>query len=455
LHQYLQIQQENVMTIQDALRADTRLGFHYFPDSRHYREVDLHAWVPEIKAMGGSWLTMIAPNDRAIPEEFLRGVMREYIEPVLHFRLPVDRPADPDNLELLLHSYADWGVRYITLFDRPNLRANWSASNWVRNDLVERFLDSFIPAANLTLQHGLAPVFPPLEPGGDYWDTAFLRGALQGILRRGQEKLAENLILGAYAWVNKHPLTWGAGGPERWPQSRPYHTPDGQEDQRGFYIFDWYLAIAQAALGTPRPVILLGAGYNPFPKPRRSMKLDEEQHTKINLALRLAMQDPGTTPAEAVPPAPPHVLACNFWLLAADETSPECSLAWFRPDGSALPAVEGFKNKGEINHAKSMPGMFSPSMRPIAHYVLLPSSGANLPEILARLAPWVEANHPTVGFSIEEAALAARVSVLAGEEHFPDEMLESLRTAGCSVERLEGNGISIATGSSSNQTQPM
>ena len=274
------------MTIQDALRADTRLGFHYFPDSLHYREVDLHAWLPEIKALGGSWLTLIAPNDRAIPEAFLRGLMREYIEPVLHFRLPVDRPTDLDSLSLLLKAYADWGVRYVALFDRPNLRANWSPSAWVRSDLVERFLDVFIPAANMVQQVGLVPIFPPLEPGGDYWDTAFLPRRITGILRRGQNQLAENLILGAYAWVNKHPMNWGAGGPERWPQARPYHTPEGQEDQRGFYIFDWYLAIAEAVLNAARPVILLGAGYNPASKVKRTVKLDLEQHTRTNQSIR-------------------------------------------------------------------------------------------------------------------------------------------------------------------------
>ena len=446
------------MTIQDALRADTRLGFHYFPDSLHYREVDLHAWLPEIKALGGSWLTLIAPNDRAIPEPFLRGLMREYIEPVLHFRLLVDRPTDLDSLGLLLNAYADWGVRYVALFDRPNLRSNWSPSAWVQSDLVERFLDVFIPAANLVQQVGLVPIFPPLEPGGDYWDTAFLRGALQGILRRGQNQLAENLILGAYAWVNKHPLNWGAGGPERWPQARPYHTPEGQEDQRGFYIFDWYLAIAEAVLNVARPVILLGAGYNPASKVRRNVKLDLERHARTDLAIRMVMQDStlvGAQPEEGLYPVSAQVLACNYWLLAADAAAPEGYLAWFQADGGTLPVVEAFKNKAELKNSKTALNGISPSMRPIAHYLLLAQSGAQLQETLSGLLPWIAENRPTMGFSIEEAALAARVTILGGEEMFSEELLDSLRSAGCTVERLDGIGTSIAPSTASNQPLPM
>ncbi|PKP01191.1 MAG: hypothetical protein CVU11_15960, partial [Bacteroidetes bacterium HGW-Bacteroidetes-6] len=41
-------------------------------------------------------------------------------------------------------------------------------------DLVERFLDRFLPLANQVVSEGAVPVMPALEPGGNYWDTAFL-----------------------------------------------------------------------------------------------------------------------------------------------------------------------------------------------------------------------------------------------------------------------------------------
>jgi hypothetical protein len=50
-----------------------------------------------------------------------------------------------------------------------------------------------------------------------------------------------------------------------------------------------------------------------------------------------------------------------------------------------------------------------------------------------------------VGFSLSEAALAERVTVVGNETDFPESALNVLRAAGCFVERVEGNGTSIAS----------
>ncbi len=59
---------------------------------------------------------------------------------------------------------------------------------------------------------GLQPIFPPLEPGGDYWDTAFLEAALASLKRRAPD-LINQIVLALYAWTYDQPLDWGAGGP--------------------------------------------------------------------------------------------------------------------------------------------------------------------------------------------------------------------------------------------------
>lgn len=87
------------------------------------------------------------------------------------------------------------------LFDRPNMRSTWSATGWVQQDLVERFLDRYIPLAEITLQAGMIPISPALEPGGNYWDLAFLRTMLKSLERRQQKQLLDNLILCAYSWT--------------------------------------------------------------------------------------------------------------------------------------------------------------------------------------------------------------------------------------------------------------
>ena len=52
-----------------------RLGFHYFPDTLHYQNSDLNKWLPILQELGASWITLIAPIQRAIPESFLKGLI--------------------------------------------------------------------------------------------------------------------------------------------------------------------------------------------------------------------------------------------------------------------------------------------------------------------------------------------------------------------------------------------
>ena len=109
------------------------------------------------------------------------------------------------------------------IFDKPNIKSSWASSAWAQHDLVERFLDRFIPVASAVIHLGLIPIFPPLEPGGDYWDTAFLKSSLESMKRRGKTDILDKLVLSAAGSFSNHGLSWGAGGPERWPGSRPYN----------------------------------------------------------------------------------------------------------------------------------------------------------------------------------------------------------------------------------------
>lgn len=449
----------------DTHPAPNRLGFHYFPDSLHYTERHLLAWLPELDSLGAGWLTLIAGPGRAIPESFLSGLISSGIQPVVHLVMPADAAPAEDELRPLLRSYARWGLRYLALFDQPNSRPAWSPPGWAQNDLVERFLDAFIPAAQVAAQEGLTPVFPPLEPGGDYWDLVFLKAALRGILRRGRTDLLEGLVLGAYAWVGDRDLSWGAGGPARWPAARPYYTPPGEQDHLGFRIFDWYQAVAQAELGRRLPVILLRAGPQPPGRVGRPGKgVDPAAHAKTCLAIAGLVRDGGGSDAGSAP-LPPEVLACNLWLLAADEGSPFVGDAFFQPHGLRLPVVDELRLWANLQG--NPPAPFAPpavppddsgagqeapepvaqvgSSHPIAHYILLPlySWGAAEWE-LGLIEPLLNGSHPAVGFSLEEASLARRVTVVGGEWAFSDQALQALRVAGCTVERLLADGTIVA-----------
>lgn len=435
---------------------NTRIGFHYYPDTLHYRESDLHAWLPELRALGATWLTLVAPTDRAIPEYFLHGLLAAGIEPILHFRSAPEDTINIPEIKIFLDSYAKWGVHYVVFYDRPNSRSSWTAAAWAQEALVERFVDRFVPLAEAAIQVGLTPVFPPLEPGGDYWDTAFLQTALQSLNRRKQTAVMEKLAISAYAWTGAHSLNWGAGGPERWPGARPYFTPNTEEDQRGFRIFDWYLAIARAALGQNSAILLFAAGspldHRATPAPAVTPAVYAQ--TLLNIARLLAgekVTDPGTND-KVLDPIPNEVISCNYWLLADTPSSPFLRQAWFQADGQALPVVGTFRqwisSRQDLSFAKSAPTRTAEQTihPPIAHYLLLPKYDWGVADWhLEIIRPFVKKHHPTIGFSLEEAEHASRVTVIGGPQAFPEEAIGHLRAVGCYVERISGDGTTIAS----------
>jgi hypothetical protein len=430
---------------------NSHYGFYYFPDTLHYRENDFHRWTSELHALGATWLTLLAPTDRAIPEAFIQQIIQEGIQPVIHLPLSITGPGISDELGIIFNAYSHWGVKYITLFDRPNEMKNWTPSTWVQKNLVERFLDILIPSANVVLNAGLTPVFPPLEPGGDYWDTAFLYSALQGLQRRGQQELLNQLVLSAYAWSGNRSPNWGAGGPERWPGTRPYITPQNSEDHLGFRIFDWYLAIAEAVLGKSLPIILIGAGSRMGDQlDPRSPAVDVHAHSWQNMTLVRLMSGS----AQEFDPVPPEVLTCNFWLLSTAQGDREVNNAWFKPDGEQLPVVQMIKDwvsNGGVDPS-STSKYLSPAYakiypsQPIAHYLLLPTFEWGVADWhLDAIRPFINKYQPTIGFSPVEAAHAKKVTIVGGVTSIPESIIDGLLAAGCIVEQISGDGMNIAS----------
>lgn len=431
---------------------NTRIGFHYFPDTIHYREDDLIAWLPELRALGASWLVLEASPERAIPEFFLSSLIKAQIEPVIHMRFTLDPIPSLADSRLLFETYAHWGVHYVILFDQPNAYRSWPAAAWLQSNLVERFLDAYLPLALLALNCGLIPVFPPLEPGGDYWDTAFLIASLHGIIRREGNEVIDRLVLGAYARAGNRALNWGIGGPQRWPEALPYYTPTGTQDQRGFRIFDWYLSQAKAVTGAAARILLLQGGCALGDQTDPALPgADASVHCQHNL--EIAAKLARTSSDSSLEAIPPDVLACNYWLLAAEAQDPSVSQAWFQPSGAVLPIVEPWKtwaasNLPQRNPRPNCPPPWAQSVgHPIAHYLLLPVYEWGVADWhVEAVRPLLKETRATLGFSLQEAALAAHVTVLGGALFYPDEVLESLRAAGCTVERLvDAKGTELAT----------
>ncbi len=423
----------------------------------------MQTWLPELQNLGAAWLVLQSDLDRAIPEPFLRGLKQARIEPVIRFYPALDRLPDLKEMGTLLEVYARWGARFVVFFDRPNARSAWPLSAWAQQDLVERFLDRYLPVANLALQVGLTPIFPPLEPGGSYWDTAFLRSALQGMQRRKQEALLDGLVLSAYAWSGQeagalHSLDWGAGGPERWPQSRPYQTPQDSQDQCGFRIFDWYQATAQSVLHEPSPVFLFQAALPGDPASLSAeMMQDPAYSAAVSGAVRLLAGEKVLDPLNAeneLEPLPNQVIGSAFWLLGADASSPYQAQAWFQADGQKHPVVESIHtwrrerpvSSGEKLKEDLVPVTTARSGHPIQHYLLLPCFEWGISDwYLEVIRPFVKKYHPTVGFSPDEAIYAAQVTIIGNLQSFPENLLPRLKKAGCKIDQISGDGTNIAS----------
>lgn len=413
-----------------------RVGIHYFPDTNHYNHADLVRWLPILQNLAVNWVTLPVPIDRAIPQEFIDALIGSDINPVLHFNASLVEPPKVEDLRPMLKAYANWGVRYVMFFDRPNLRSQWPVNGWTQRGLVNRFLEIFEPFALAAIEAGLTPVFPALEPGGDFWDTAFLRAALEALAESGEGTLRESLVLGAYAWTEDKSMTWGAGGPENWPATMPYHTPENSEDQRGFRIFDWYNAISRAVLGKELPIILIGAGVQ-----RVSGKpLDARQGTRAIKMAETLKRNPDPDKNNTVPE---NVLACNLWLLSAMPDTPEAPLAWYKINGKptkiadewlawklGVPASKVVSNETPVTHAVSQQPHINHA---IQHYLLLPNS-TDWPMDVIRA--FVMETKATMGISEQEATNAARVTLAGGMEAFSDELIRSLIQAGCQVDLL-------------------
>ncbi len=446
------------MTQQHSPTDNNRIGFHYFPDTLHYRETDLNAWLPELKALGASWLTLVAPADRAIPEVFIKGVIDAGIEPILHFHLSLKTPPKLTDLTVLFDVYANWGVKYVVLFNRPNCHEEWGNNNWAQQNLVLRFLDFFVPLAEAVCKAGMTPVFPPLEPGGDFWDTAFLRSGLQGMFDQGHQRLLDKLALSAYAWAHSLPLNWGAGGPERWAGALPYSTPEDEENQMGFRVFDWYTTICEAVLGKKLPILLLATGSHPNQTENsKSLEMTEGQHALRNLQIAGLLAGEEIKDGEIkLKPIPEHILAGNFWVLAANPKSLEANAAWYLAEGSTSQAVEYLKEwlrskpKQTVAISKSLHEEIIRTSRhsdkPVKHYLLLPTFEWGVANWhLEVIRPFIKKHMPTIGFSIDEATTANKVTIVGGERAFPSTEIQKLKVAGCIVEQISGDGTSIAT----------
>jgi hypothetical protein len=418
---------------------DSKIGFHYYPDSRHFREEHLARWLPELKKLQISWLTLRASPREPVPATFLQGLREADIEPVVEIDHEQGFFLEKRALVQQAAHYARSGVRYISLLREPNLERNWGVQEWQRPNLVSRIMRAVLPAMETFVDAGLYPLLPPLYPGGDYSDLAFLASMLDIVSTKGSTGLVGRFGLCIHNYAFNRPITWGAGGQRKWSNIGPFgslmgETPVGgfaSEDHRGWRLWEWYDEIAQARVGHSLPMISGAGGALWKNQDQPDLPATTvEQHTRRNLELIEKMGRRG---------APEFLLNQSFWLLAADADDPAHAHAWFKADGTTLPVVTHLQDTNLQSAAPkcARPAQPKAPQRPISHYLLLPSWEWGISSLHWEVVRgFVQAARPTVGFDVEEAQRAARVTLFVGAQGFGEETLEQLRAAGCAVEPI-------------------
>ena len=411
-----------------------QIGFSYFAEPKYLVAQHLHTWMPLMQKWGATYTVLQSNFDLAVPEDVFISARNNGLDLFVHFSVPLPSARAFNDASVLLDIYKKWGTKYVILGDQPNAKHAWPIANWHYETLVENYLDRFIPLANHAVRIGLHPILAPLLPGGDYWDCAFLELLLDGLKKHQMEHVIKSLTLASYGYTFHKPLLWGEGGPERWSGSKPYQTPEGHQDQIGFNNYEWVQASSQRMLGEKLPVIILDAGR---PSPSIEPVEDEGAIKSLQILINTCREPLSieTEPSTEVPALNALVFGCTFGLdtfrtLLGDEFSIESLKRLFF--GRASTEDKAFSAHTQVKYLK--------------HYLLLPSYASGVPDVvLNKVRPLIKNLLPTVGFSLEEAACASKVSVFPDPFLFPDEKINLLRAAGCQVEILPNSGIEIAT----------
>jgi len=420
---------------------NNRIGFHYFTDTDHYKSTDLTLWLNEFQQMKISWLVLQSPITHGIPEEFIKGLIKNGVTPIIHFDFPIYSSVKPDDIKVILSAYARWGIKYVIFYNSPNLKRSWAEGTWSQSDLVDRFLDRYIPLAELAMSFGLIPVFPPLQPGGDYWDTTFLKKTFLLLQQRKAIALISGINIAVSAQTFNKPLDWGMGGEAVWPASKPYSNLEAEDsqDQMGMHTWKWYTDIIQSVTSTTPKIFLFWYGASNV---LEGGLLDSS--LSIEKLIDMAQMDPSTSDPEMEGLIfDENVIACNLWILnSSAEESSDNSTDLLKAINHSDQAINTIKNhqvkyasQNSIQNDYQVARKVADWVYAIDHYLLLPRYDWGIPEYLFdRVRPIIRQFMPTIGFSLSEASLARKVTIWNENNAFSEKDILFLKQAGCEVD---------------------
>jgi hypothetical protein len=135
-------------------------------------------------------------------------------------------------------------------------------------------------------------------------------------------------------------------------------------------------------------------------------------------------------------PIPPEIIGAAIWLLSDDQTEDHSSMSWYQPGGKTLPIVPKIKNW--LTETKPAGQTHAYLSKKIKHYLLLPlQKNGDLEISIEHIQPIIQKYKPTIGFSVDEAKQADRVTIININGAINSETANQLRNAGCLVQQVE------------------
>jgi len=248
--------------------SDNGRGLHWFPTTFQTRAV-IDRFIPELKAMKIRWIVVVQGMEdwNMLANDYLIDRLAERAEGI-QVVLRIDRQVgamDWQRLGWIVARYRERGVRYVQIFNEPNLIEEWGTRD---APTPQQFVAYWVQAAEVIAANGGLPGFAPMSPQRDNSDLVFFQAALEELKRLRRFDLVNQM------WLSIHNY--------------------GDLTQDGFFRYRRYDAITKNVFGTSLPMIITEGGL-----------ADAEQTARVITAMYRFIQNERE----------PYLLAFAPWLI--------------------------------------------------------------------------------------------------------------------------------------------
>lgn len=230
--------------------GDNGRGLHWFPTTSQTKAV-VDTFVPELVAMCIKWLTFVQgleDYELNANDYLVRSLLKLGIMPVMRVEARIGA-MDMLRFRRVVEHYRALGVRYIQIYNEPNLKDEWHDGKVAT---PEQFTSLWLEAAEIVITAngfaGLAALSPSGDPstgsGQAVSDYDYLRATLEALSHTRRYDVLQR------TWLAVHNYSGG----------RP---SDFVGDEAGYGRYRRYAAISRVMLGTVLPMIGTEGGPQP------------------------------------------------------------------------------------------------------------------------------------------------------------------------------------------------